>query len=249
MSLTIEKTTRTARTLRPYPNLKDSGVNWLGAVPRHWRVQQMGRIGRLWKGRGGNKGDESHSGTPCIRYGDLYTTHEFFILRSRSYVSDARATEYTPVETGDLLFAASGETIDEIGKSAVNLIQSPAFCGADIILFRPDGQFDARYLGYLADCKPVSAQKARMGRGITVKHIYTDRLKNLTLVIPPLKEQHAIAQFLDQVNRRIHRYTRAKQTLIELLGEQKQAIIQQAVTGQIDVRTGNFIFGLQQLSS
>ena len=55
---------------------------------------------------------------------------------------------------------------------------------------------------------------------------------------PPCKEQLAIVRFLDHAERRIRRYIRAKERLIELLEEQKQAIIHQAVTGQIDVRTG-----------
>ena len=56
--------------------------------------------------------------------------------------------------------------------------------------------------------------------------------------IPSIEEQAAIVRFLDHVDRRIWRYIRAKEKLIALLEEQKQAIIQQAVTGQIDVRTG-----------
>ena len=55
---------------------------------------------------------------------------------------------------------------------------------------------------------------------------------------PPLTEQAAIVRFLDHVDRRINRYIRAKERLIELLEEQKQAIINQAVTGQMNVRTG-----------
>ena len=56
--------------------------------------------------------------------------------------------------------------------------------------------------------------------------------------LPPIEEQRAIVRFLDHADRRIQRYIRAKERLIELLEEQKQAIIHQAVTGQIDVRTG-----------
>ncbi len=58
------------------------------------------------------------------------------------------------------------------------------------------------------------------------------------MTLPPLAEQTAIVCFLDHADRRIRRYIRAKQKLIALLEEQKQAIIHQAVTGQIDVRTG-----------
>ena len=77
-----------------------------------------------------------------------------------------------------------------------------------------------------------------MGRGITIKHIYGDQLKYLAIPLPPLPEQAAIVRFLDHADRRIQRYICAQQKLIALLEEQKQVIVNQAVTGQIDVRTG-----------
>ena len=224
--------------LKPYPAMKDSGVEWLRAVPEHWEVRRLGQIGRLSKGNGGNKEDEVSLGVPCVRYGDLYTTHTHFILKSRSFVSMAKAEDYTPITFGDVLFAASGETIDEIGKSAVNLMQSEACCGGDVILFRSERQVEARYMGYATDCRPAAAQKATMGRGITVKHVYGDQLKYLTLALPPLPEQSAIVRYLDHADRRIRRYIRAKQKLVKLLEEQKQVLIHRAVTGRVDVRTG-----------
>ena len=224
--------------LKPYPTMKDSCVEWLGEVPAHWDVKWLGQFGAFSKGGGGSKEDEVPTGVPCVRYGDLYTTHEFFIHRSRSFVSSTRAREYTPIQYGDVLFAASGETIEEIGKSAINLIQSDACCGGDIVLFRPKQEIQARYLGYAADCAPAATQKATMGRGITVIHIYTGQLKRLSVTLPPLSEQAAIVRYLNHAERRIRRYIRAKEKLIALLEEQKQVIIHQAVTGRIDVRTG-----------
>ena len=225
--------------LKPYPKVRDSGVEWLGEVPAHWDVRRLAQFGTLLKGSGGNKDDERSAGVPCIRYGDLYTTHHNFIQRSRSFISNEKVAEYTPTRFGDVLFASSGETIDEIGKSAVNVMQADACCGGDVIIFRPAESVDARYLGYVMDCRPVAAQKARMGRGITVMHIYGAQLKYLMIPIPPLMEQTAIAHFLDNTDRRIERYVCAKQRLIALLEEQKQAIIHQAITGQIDARTGH----------
>ncbi|MCY4584057.1 MAG: restriction endonuclease subunit S, partial [Chloroflexi bacterium] len=216
----------------------DSGVECLGKVPSHWEVHRLGRLGTLSKGNGGSKDDEVEHGIPCIRYGDLYTTHQYFIKGSRSFISEESAYRYTSIHFGDVLFAASGETIPEIGKSAVNLISSKARCGGDIILFRAVREFDARFLGYLLDSRPIADQKAVMGRGITVMHIYGSQLKYLCLPLPPRSEQTAIARFLDHINSRIDRYIRAKEKLIALLEEQKQAIIHQGVTGRIDVRTG-----------
>ena len=224
--------------LGPYSGMKDSGSEWLGDVPEHWEIRMLSQVGRFSKGGGGSKEDELPSGVPCVRYGDLYTTHDHFIHKSRSCVSEERAREYTTIRFGDVLFAGSGETIEEIGKSAVNLMQADVCCGGDVIVFRPNHPVDARYLGYAADCRPAARQKAAMGRGITVMHIYGNQLKYLTLAFPPVTEQTAIVRFLDHADRRIQRYIRAKRELIALLEEQKQAIIHQAVTGQIDVRTG-----------
>lgn len=73
-----------------------------------------------------------------------------------------------------------------------------------------------------------------MGRGFTVVHIYGAQLKHLALAVPPVPEQAAIVRFLDYMDRRIRRYIRAKQKLIKLLEEQKQAIIHRAVTRGLD---------------
>ena len=64
-----------------------------------------------------------------------------------------------------------------------------------------------------------------------------EKLARSRLPIPPLSEQTAIARYLDHADRCVQRYIGAKRKLVKLLEEQKQAIIQQAVTGQIDVRT------------
>ena len=224
--------------LKPYPEMKDSGVEWLGPVPAHWEVMKLGRIGRLFKGNGASKEDEVPTGIPCVRYGDLYTRHSYFIHDTRACITEERANAYTPIKSGDVLFAASGETIDEIGKSAVNLIDGKAYCGGDVIIFRPKQRVDPQYMGYATDFQPAAIQKARMGRGFTIVHIYGDQLKGLTIPLPPVPEQAAIARFLEHADRRIQRYIRAKQKLIALLEEQEQALVRELVAGQIDVRTG-----------
>ena len=225
-------------TLQPYPAYKDSGIDWLEEVPEHWEVRWLGTFGRFFKGSGGTKADETDEGVPCVRYGDLYTRHQFHITESKACVAPHRAGAYTPVRYGDVLFAGSGETLDEIGKSAVNLIRRSAVCGGDVIVFRPTIDVDAEFIGWSTDCRQAAFRKARMGRGMTVMHIYSSDLKRLAVPLPPLPEQTAIARFLAHADRRIRRYLRAKERLIELLAEQKQAIIHQAITGQIDVRTG-----------
>ena len=224
------------RTGLPYPTYKPSGVEWLGDVPAHWEVRKLGQCGMITKGNGGSKEDELFDGIPCVRYGDLYTTHKYAISKSRSCISIAKSNEYTRLEYGDVLFAASGETIEDIGKSAVNLMQEEARCGGDIILFRSKREFDARHLGYLMDCPAAISQKATMGRGITVMHIYGTQLKNLTLPIAPLREQTAIAHFLDDATSKIDNGIAGARVETDLIREFRTRLIADVVTGKLDVR-------------
>ena len=223
-----------ANAFRRYSGYKSSGLPWLGDVPAHWEVVQLGRVGVFFKGSGGTKDDEVPDGMPCVRYGDLYTTHKFFISQTRSFVSPAKASMYTPINRGDVLFPTSGETIEEIGKSAVNLMRTKVHCGGDLIVFRPTIPMEPKFAGYVLDCPAAQTQKSLMGRGITIMHIYSGQLKYLWLSLPPLAEQRAIVRYLDHVGRRVRRYVAAKRKLIALLEEEKQAIVNQAVTRGLD---------------
>src|ERR1035438_5935010 len=220
--------------LKPYPEYKESGLPSLGQVPGHWEVRQVRHIGRLLKGVGGTKEDAVPVGVPCVRYGELYTTYTYFIRTNKTCIKADRATDYTPIQYGDVLFAASGETIEEIGKSAVNLMRTTAVCGGDVIVLRPSIPVNAPFLGYALDCRPATNQKATMGRGTTVKHIYPDELRSLLFPLPNLDEQAAILRFLDWADARLERAIRAKRNVIALLNEQKQAIIHRAVTRGLD---------------
>lgn len=220
--------------LKPYAEYKESGLPWLGQVPAHWEVRKPRHIGSLLKGVGGTKEDALPAGVPCVRYGELYTTHAYFVRRPKTFIHADRAADYTPLHYGDVLFAASGETLEDIGKSAVNLIDGTAVCGGDVIILRPTVPAHAPFLGYVMDCRPLANQKATMGRGTTVKHVYPDELKHLVFPLPPVPEQAAIVRFLDWANGRLERAIRAKRTVIALLNEQKQAIIHRAVTRGLD---------------
>ena len=220
--------------LKPYPEYKDSGLPWLGRVPSHWEVRQARHVGRMLKGSGGSKADAVAHGVPCVRYGELYTTHNNFIKRAKSFVTEDCALTYTAILYGDVLFAASGEKMEEIGKSAVNLLREPAVCGGDVIILRPFDVSAAAFLGYATDSHGLAYQKATMGRGTTIKHVYPDELRNLTIPLPPPSEQAAIVRFLDWANGRLERAIRAKRKVIALLHEQKQAIIHKAVTQGLD---------------
>ena len=216
--------------MNPYPAYHPSGVEWLGEVPEHWELIKLGRMGSFSKGGGGSKEDEVEDGVPCVRYGDLYTVHQFAVRSTRANISPKSAMRYTRIRYGDLLFAGSGETIEEIGKSAVNLIDDPAYCGGDVILFHPSIDIEAMFLGYAADSSQAVYQKSRMGRGVTVMHIYASELKHLLLAVPPLDEQRTIVALLDCETERIDALVAKMRLLIERLQEYRAALITRTVT-------------------
>ena len=223
------------RGLDPNVRLKPSGVEWLADVPAHWEVVQLGRIGKFSKGGGGTKEDEVDSGLPCIRYGDIYMNHNYHIERCRSYISLERSSNYTAIQYGDILFAGSGETIDEIGKSAVNLLDEEAYCGGDVILFRPGIEVNPRFTGYAVDCVQSAYQKSCMGRGITIMHIYSSQLKYMRLALPPAAEQSAITEYLDNATVNVDVAISRTRRQIELLQEYRTRLVADVVTGKLDV--------------
>ncbi len=211
-----------------YPKYKDSGVEWLGEVPEHWEVDRLRNVGPLLKGCGGSKADVVDAGVPCVRYGDLYTTHAYSIRQARTFVTAERAADYFPIQRGDVLFAASGEDMAEIGRSAVILFCEQAVCGGDLVVLRPTMDVVPEFMGYASDCSAVKSQKASLGRGTTVKHIYPDELKRVIVTLPPTAEQTAIAAVLSEMD--------AELSALEVRRDKthalKQAMKQELLTGR-----------------
>ena len=172
----------------------------LGVLPDGWSAERLGHIGLFLRGGGDSKQDEVDDGLPCVRYGDLYTHHDCRITDTRSRISPDRVNSYTPLRYGDVLFASSGETVDDIGRSAVNLMHGRAYCGGDVIILRPAIEINSSFLGHVADCASSRIQKSRLGRGSTVIHIYDEELRDLVIPVPPLEEQRQIAKILDTVD-------------------------------------------------
>ena len=96
-----------------------------------WPVADLGSLGTFFRGRGGTRVDEEANGLPCIRYGDLYTHHDCVVRSFCSAITPESASAYTPLKSGDIVFAGSGETFEEIGKAAAYCSDNQAYAGAD----------------------------------------------------------------------------------------------------------------------
>ena len=193
-----------------------------------WETKRLGEIGTFAKGRGIKRDDVSAEGLPCIRYGELYTRYQDYILKVASRIPLNIAATALPIKTGDLLFAGSGETAEEIGRCAAYLGEEQAYAGGDVIVLTPSGH-NPIYLGHLMNSSIVSAQKARMGQGDAVVHIYINNLAQVQIELPFITEQNAIASVLSDMDAEI--------TALEQRWDKtraiKQGMMQQLLTGRV----------------
>ena len=201
----------------------------LGIVPEDWDVKILGNIGTFSKGSGVSRTESNTGKIPCVRYGELYTHHNDYIKTFNSFISSEVAKNAKMIKCGDVLFAASGETKEDIGKSVAFVSDFEAFAGGDIIILSTNGILcDAKYIGYASNSLHVVKQKAAKAQGDAVVHITSDSIKNIKILLPPLSEQKAIAEALSDVDELITALDKkiAKKCLI------KQGAMQELLTGK-----------------
>lgn len=133
----------------------------------------------------------------------------------------------TRLKQGDLLFAGSGETKAEIGKCVAFTDAIEAYAGGDIVIFRPT-DLDARFMGYYCNSADVSKQKASKGQGDAVVHISASALAGITVRLPSLPEQSAIASILYDLDAEIDKLVTRRNKTVAL----KQGIMQELLTGK-----------------
>ena len=205
-----------------------TGKTRLPGFSGEWQMKQLGRIGRFLKGCGIKREDVSSTGFPCFRYGELYTRHENYILNEVARIPSPVAQIALPIKTGDLLFAGSGETSEEIGRCAAYLGDEPAYAGGDIVVLMPLEQ-NSLYLGYLMNQPAVAKQKARLGQGDAVVHVNARNLAQIEINLPPVEEQTAIAAILFDMDAEIAALEQRRDKTRAL----KQGMMQLLLTGKI----------------
>ena len=222
--------------LEPYPAYKDSGVPWLGEVPAHWEVAMVKKnytiqLGKMLQNRPNAPDDVE---IPYLKAQHVQWFHVRTTDAPTMWASQTDIGQFG-VAPGDLLVCEGGEggrcgILKEGGYGYI--IQNA------LHRVRPQEKGRNDFLQYVMSFVAATRWFDALNDKATIAHFTREKFGALRVPIPPLHEQAAIVRFLDHADRRIRRYIRAKQKLIALLEEQKQAIIHQAVTGQIDVRTG-----------
>lgn len=176
----------------------------IGFLPSNWTAKKLDELGQFSKGQGISKNEANGGAIPCIRYGELYTRFNNYIDQYYSFVSAEVAKTAKKLKYGDILFAGSGETKEEIGKCAAFIGDLEAYAGGDIVIFSPRDT-NSLFLGYLLNSKAIVRQKASKGQGDAIVHISTRNLKDLIIPLPTAKtEQEAIANSLYDIDQLIN---------------------------------------------
>jgi len=210
--------------------MKDSNTLWCDKIPQNWDTRRVKYIAIcLCKGNGITKEDIVANGdTPCVRYGEIYTKYDqsFYECATRTNKAIISSKQY--FTQGDILFAGTGELIEEIGKNIVYLGTGDCLAGGDIIILKH--KQNARYLNYALNSEYVQAQKSCNKAKLKVVHISTFEIGNIRVAIPALSEQQKIADFLDRECGKIDGLKADIQAQIDTLEQYKRSVITEAVT-------------------
>lgn len=204
----------------------------IGTVPNEWEEKKLGEIGIFKKGKGISSSLIIDKGLPAMMYGDIYVKYNIKFHSVDYRISEETAQKSTPIYNNDLLFTCSGETALEIGKCICYLGKEKVYIGGDILALTPQ-KYNGLFLAYQQNIYESVKQKARLGQGHSVVHIYQNSLEKLCICCPSLQEQQKIAKILSIQDKVIE----LKEKLIEEKQKQKKYLMQNLLTGKIRLKS------------
>lgn len=214
--------------------LKPSGVPWLGDVPVGWEVKPLRYLGTFQNGISAGA-EYFGSGEPFVNYKDVYSNPELPSNVEGLANSTIEDQSRYSVRCGDVLFTRTSETIEEIGISSACMytIEKATFSGF-LIRFRP-------LPGFLAPAFAKHYFRSDVHRSFFVKEMNLvtraslgqELLKKLPVLLPPLHEQQAVADWIDKSCSRLDSLVTKVEVAIERLQEYRTALISAAVTGKV----------------
>jgi type I restriction enzyme, S subunit len=216
--------------------MKDSAIEWIGEMPKHWtlsRIKEEGTVrGRVgWKAlKADEYVDEGYIflSTPNIKEKEIdfknvnYITHERYI-----------ESPEIMIQSGDILLTKDGSTLGT--TNIVNSLPRKATVNSSIAVIRFSKKIFKKYIYYqvLSDFiqNKISLKKSGMG----VPHLFQKDINNFSILVPPFSEQTAIANYLDIKTAQIDQIIQTLNTQIEKLKELRKTLINDVVTGKIRV--------------
>jgi type I restriction enzyme, S subunit len=227
------------RRFKPYPTYKDSGVRWLGEIPTHWQVRRLKTIASIQLSNVDKKTLEGEESVRLCNYVDVYynehITADLDFMAATATKEQARRFS---LRAGDVLVTKDSESWMDIAVPAVVASDLPnVLCGYHLALIRPGYDCDGGFIARAFSAVGPRDQFQTAANGITRFGLTGDTIRTGIFAMPPSKEQHAIAAFLDEETARIDTLVAKKEQLLELLREQRTTLITRAITAGLDANT------------
>lgn len=204
--------------MKPYPKYKPSGIDWLGEIPFHWELKRLKYSDEIIMGQSPSSNDynDNHKGFPFLQ-----GNADFGLLNPSPTIWCERANKI--IDVGDILLSVRAP----IG--AVNIADRKYGIGRGLCAMRAK-KSHPKFLYYIL--VSLADELNSIGTGSTYTAISVEEVENIFCVSPPFEEQLSIANFLDKKTEQIDTLVSKKQKLIELLKEERTAIINEAVSGE-----------------
>lgn len=200
--------------MQTYAEYKDSGVDWLGKIPARWDIVKSRRFSFYEKGKATKPSSAIDDGLPLLAMEYLRgdeTPHLVKLTRADVFANH-----------GDILLLWDGSNAGEFLRSKHGVLS------ATIAKVSLSNNTDFNFIFHAFKASESELKKSNNGMGIP--HVSGNAFKELPYSLPPLLEQTAIGNFLDDKTAKIEALVRIKRQQIELLAERKQILIQNAVT-------------------
>lgn len=219
--------------MKRYEEYKDSGIEWIGQVPKGWNIMKSSLLFRLIGSgttppkNGLNYADEGYN---WLQTGDL---NDGYITDTSKYITDYAiqdSSALTLFPKGSLLIAMYGATIGKLGILNIDCYTNQACC-----VLGKAKEIDTKFAFYTYRAGRKSLINESRGGG--QPNISQDIIRHFKILIPPLPEQQSIASFLDAKTKPIDNIISKREKQIELLEEMKSAIISRAVTKGLNPNT------------
>jgi type I restriction enzyme S subunit len=225
--------------MRKYDSYKDSGIEWLGKVPEHWKYYRIDRTASLVRGNTGLLKDEllDKGEYVALQYGKTYKVDEvdnkFDFFVNSEYYKKGQIVNF-----GDTVLISTSETIEDLGHSCFYNRRDLGLLGGEQILLKPIKKIiSEKYLYYYSKFFKYELQK--YATGLKVFRFNIDDLKEISIVIPSKEEQIIIAQYLDAKTHAIDKKINLLEKKIRYYKELRKSIINETVTKGLD-KTAKF---------
>ena len=222
----------------PDAPMKDSGVEWMGEIPKHWEIKRVAELALTLQT--GPFGSQLHAaeyiigGIPLINPANLISGT--LVPDMGRTVDEVTATRlaFHKLLQGDILFARRGD----VGRCGlVGEQQEGWLCGTGCLRMRPcPRSAESSYLLYLLSTQGVGDWLANESVGSTMQNLNTSIIGGIPVAVPSLAEQRRISEFLDRETTKVDALLAKIHEAIDRLKELRTALIAAAVTGKIDVR-------------